>query len=158
MLCQKEFVVGSWWFVVVFSSVIYCLRQPFKSLKSWKFGNWPGTFSKDLSIDILASIAKDFRFKDPLRGTWGSIMDNIAEGFERGSKLEFTNSLTIAKDEAGELESQLHRGFDNHYLNQTLFGNYLSWPTALPNCSPPLSTISTNQPSRAKSSRKDTST
>jgi four helix bundle protein len=122
MLCQKEFVVGSWWFVVVFSSVIYCLWQPFKSLRSWKFGNWPGTFSKDLSIDILAPIAKDFRYKDQIRGTCGSIMDNIAEGFEGGSKLEFINSLTIAKGKAGELKSQLYRGFDNNYVNQTLFG------------------------------------
>lgn len=54
-------------------------------------------------LTFVDPIAKDFRFKDQLRGTCGSIMDNIAEGFERGSKLEFINSLTIAKGEAGEL-------------------------------------------------------
>jgi four helix bundle protein len=48
-------------------------------------------------------------------------MDNIAEGFERGSKLEFINSLTIAKGEAGELKSQLYRGLDNHYFTTGLF-------------------------------------
>ena len=48
-------------------------------------------------------------------------MDNIAEGFERGSKLEFINSLTTAKGEAGELKSQLYRRLDNHYFSKELF-------------------------------------
>jgi four helix bundle protein len=48
-------------------------------------------------------------------------MDNIAEGFERGSKLEFINSLTVAKGEAGELKSQLYRGLDNDYVSKDLF-------------------------------------
>lgn len=66
-------------------------------------------------------IAKDFRYKDQLRGSCGSIMDNIAEGFERGSKLEFINSLSISKGEAGELKSQLYRGLDNNYLSKDQF-------------------------------------
>src|SRR5215210_9599827 len=71
----------------------------------------------------MATIQKfeDLRYKDQIRGSVGSIMDNIAEGFERGSKLEFINSLTIAKGEAGELKSQLYRGLDNHYLSTQLF-------------------------------------
>ena len=48
-------------------------------------------------------------------------MDNIAEGFERGSKLEFINALTVAKGEAGELKSQLYRGLDNNYFHQNIF-------------------------------------
>ena len=56
-----------------------------------------------------------------MRGSVGSIMDNIAEGFERGSKLEFINSLTIAKGETGELKSQLYRCLDNNYITQNLF-------------------------------------
>jgi len=48
-------------------------------------------------------------------------MDNIAEGFGRGSKLEFINSLTIAKGEAEELKSQLYRGLDNNYISKTFF-------------------------------------
>ena len=48
-------------------------------------------------------------------------MDNIAEGFERGSKLEFINSLTIFKVEVGELKSQLYRGLDNKYISEKLF-------------------------------------
>jgi four helix bundle protein len=50
-------------------------------------------------------------------------MDNIAEGFERGSKLEFINSLGYSKGEVGELKSQLYRSLDNKYINQELFDN-----------------------------------
>lgn len=75
--------------------------QKFEDLKVWQF-------ARELSQKIYAltfqePIAKDFRFKDQVWGSCGSIMDNIAEGFERGSKLEFINSLTIAKGEVGEL-------------------------------------------------------
>ena len=56
-----------------------------------------------------------------MRGSVGSIMDNIAEGFERGSRLEFINSLSIAKGETGELKSQLYRCLDNKYISQKIF-------------------------------------
>ena len=56
-----------------------------------------------------------------MRGSSGSVMDNIAEGFERGSKLEFINSLSISKGEVGELKSQLYRSLDNNYISQHLF-------------------------------------
>jgi four helix bundle protein len=48
-------------------------------------------------------------------------MDNIAEGFGRGSKNEFVNALTTAKGEAEELKSQLYRGFDVGYFAESLF-------------------------------------
>ncbi len=51
-------------------------------------------------------------------------MDNIAEGFERGSKSEFINSLTIAKGETGELKSQLYRGLDNQYFSKEKFEEF----------------------------------
>ena len=38
-------------------------------------------------------ISSDFRYKDQIWGSCGSIMDNVAEGFERGSSLEFINGL-----------------------------------------------------------------
>ena len=56
-----------------------------------------------------------------MKSAAGSIMDNIAEGFERNSRLEFLNSLSISKGEAGELKSQLYRSFDDNYLEQEEF-------------------------------------
>jgi len=93
--------------------------QKFEDIEVWKKARilsskiYPRTFKEPIS--------SDFRLKDQLRGSAGSIMDNIAEGFERGSKLEFINSLTTAKGETGELKSQLYRCLDNKYISQKLF-------------------------------------
>ncbi len=93
--------------------------QKFEDLKVWQKARfltiqvYPLTFKEP--------ICSDFRFKDQIRGSLGSIRDNISEGFERGSKLEFINSLTTAKGEAGELKLQLYRGADNNYFSKELF-------------------------------------
>lgn len=46
---------------------------------------------------------------EQIKSAAGSIMDNIAEGFEKGGRLEFLQSLSVAKGECGELRSQLYR-------------------------------------------------
>ena len=58
----------------------------------------------------------DFRFVQQIRAAAGSIMDNIAEGFERGGNKEFFNFLYIAKGSCGEVRSQLIRANDIGYL------------------------------------------
>ena len=63
----------------------------------------------------------DYRFADQIKAAAGSIMDNIAEGFERNSRLEFLNALSISKGEAGELKSQLYRSLGDIYLTQKEF-------------------------------------
>ena len=72
------------------------------------------------------NFAKDFELKGQARASSGSMMDNIAEGFDRGSKNEFVQFLTIAKGSAGELKSQLYRAVDNKYISQTDFANLYS--------------------------------
>ena len=58
----------------------------------------------------------DTRFVQQIRAASGSIMDNIAEGFERGGNKEFLNFLYIAKGSCGEVRSQLIRAYDVGYL------------------------------------------
>ena len=60
----------------------------------------------------------DFRFVQQIRSAAGSIMDNIAEGFERTGNKEFLNFLYIAKGSCGEVRSQLIRANDNGYLTK----------------------------------------
>lgn len=44
-------------------------------------------------------------------------MDNIAERFDRGSRLEFINFLGYAKGSCGEVKSQLYRDLDQRYID-----------------------------------------
>ena len=60
----------------------------------------------------------DTRFVQQIRAAVGSIMDNIAEGFERTGNKEFLNFLYIAKGSCGEVRSQLIRANDLGYLTK----------------------------------------
>ena len=71
-----------------------------------------------LEISDRVSIKKDLRFYSQIRSSAGSIMDNIAEGFERDSRLEFINHLSYSKGSCGEIQSQLYRAFDDNSISQ----------------------------------------
>ena len=61
---------------------------------------------------------KNFKLKEQLDGSAGSVMDNIAEGFERDGSREFLPFLAISKGSLGEVRSQLYRAFDRKILNE----------------------------------------
>lgn len=65
--------------------------------------------------------SKDRGLKDQIQRASVSIMSNIAEGFERGTRQEFINYLYIAKGSAGEVRAQLYIALDAGYLNIETF-------------------------------------
>ena len=63
------------------------------------------------------SFAKDYALVDQIRRASVSVMSNIAEGFERGTRPEFVRFLFIAKGSCGEIRSQLEIAKDQRYLS-----------------------------------------
>ncbi len=87
--------------------------KSFEELEIWKTAR---ILNKEIiELIKLDVVQKDFRFKDQIRAASGSIMDNIAEGFERESRLKFINFLSYSKGSIGEVRSQLYRGIDMNY-------------------------------------------
>jgi four helix bundle protein len=67
------------------------------------------------------ALKRNFRLIGQIEGSSGSIMDNIAEGFERGTRAEFIVFLGYSKGSCGELRSQLYRALDRKYINKEQF-------------------------------------
>lgn len=65
----------------------------------------------------------DYDLKRQIGRSGGSVMDNIAEGFGRGSRGEFIQFLGIARGSLIEVKSQLYRSSDNQYVTQLIFDN-----------------------------------
>ncbi len=71
-------------------------------------------------------LAHDYGFKNQICRASVSVMNNIAEGFERSSKKDFAHFLDIAKASAGEVRSMLWLAEDLEYIERSLAQEYRS--------------------------------
>jgi four helix bundle protein len=91
----------------------------FEDLEIWKEAR---ILSKEIHlISLNTDLKTDYKLKAQIKASSGSVMDNIAEGFERDGNLEFRQFLSIAKGSAGETRSQLYRLLDYGYIDSNKF-------------------------------------
>ena len=79
--------------------------------------------ARDLCKEVYAitedgEFHKDTRFVQQIHASAGSVMDNIAEGYERDGNKEFINFLYIAKGSCGEVRSQIVRASDVGFIDK----------------------------------------
>ncbi|ALO15146.1 MAG TPA: four helix bundle protein [Salinivirga sp.] len=91
----------------------------FEDLETWQLAR--EICNVVYEFTMFESFSRDFSLKDQIRRSSGSVMDNIAEGFERDGRKEFRQYLSIAKASCGETRSQLYRAFDLKYVSKEDF-------------------------------------
>ena len=88
----------------------------FEDLQSWQKARQLANSIYDLTAHSI--FAKDFRLSGQIQDAAGSVMHNIAEGFDAGTNLEFIRFLKIARRSASEVQSELYLALDRKYVNQ----------------------------------------
>ena len=93
--------------------------KSFEEIEAWQLAR---EFCDDVfRIIQYKGLSTDYKLKDQINDSSGSVMDNVAEGFERGGNKEFIQFLSIAKGSIGESRSQLYRIFDRKYITEEEF-------------------------------------
>jgi four helix bundle protein len=91
----------------------------FEDIEGWQI-------ARELNQQIWKHITsgrfgKDFALSDQINRAAGSVMDNIAEGFDGGSDAEFVRFLRYAQRSCSEVQSQLYRSNDRAHISQEEF-------------------------------------
>jgi len=93
--------------------------ENFEDLEIWQLAR---EICRDVyTLFLETSLKNEFALRNQMDKSSGSIMDNIAEGFERNGNKEFIQYLSIAKASCGELRSQLFRAIDRKHLDKACF-------------------------------------
>ncbi len=86
----------------------------FEDLASWKKARELAGYVYELTR--ARDFSKDFELRNQIRDAAGSVMHNIAEGFESGTDPEFARFLKIARRSAAEVQSELYLALDVNYI------------------------------------------
>ena len=86
----------------------------FEEIQSWQKARELTNLIYDLTSQIAFS--KDFGLRNQIRRAAGSVMHNIAEGFESGTNREFIRFLRMSRRSASEVQSQSYLALDRGYI------------------------------------------
>ncbi len=103
----------------------------FEDLEIWKMAREQANSVFQLTRN--EDFKKYFSLTNQINAASGSVMDNIAEGFERFSNKEFRQFLVIAKGSNAEVRSQLYRAFDKKYIDMDLLNLRLEFSNHIGN-------------------------
>lgn len=90
--------------------------ERFEDIVTWQKAK---VFSRDVYKSFNS--CRDFSFKDQIQRASVSIMNNIAEGFERKGNKELMHFLFIAKGSCGEVRSMLYLALELKYISKNVF-------------------------------------
>jgi four helix bundle protein len=94
--------------------------ENFEDIEAWQDGR---VLTKNIygSITQNAEFSKDWGLKDQITRAAGSVMHNIAEGFDSGSTAEFIRFLGYSQRSCSEVQSQLYVALDQSYITAVQF-------------------------------------
>lgn len=93
--------------------------EKFEDLEVWQNSRQICIYVEDLFQ--TTGIGNNYKLRNQMEGSSGSIMDNIAEGFDRDGNKEFINFLSFSKGSVSELKSQTYRAFDKKLISEEQF-------------------------------------
>ena len=93
--------------------------EKFEDIRAWQQARELSNMVYDLTEQ--EKFRKDFRLRDQIQGAAGSIMHNIAEGFDDGSDVEFIRFLKYARRSASEVQSEIYLALDRKYVSSEDF-------------------------------------
>ena len=92
--------------------------QRFEDLIVWQKARDLSNRIYKLTLD--GTFAKDYELRNQINRSSGSVMDNIAEGFGRGSRAEFVQFMGYSMGSLNESKSQLYRAHDRNHIDSVL--------------------------------------
>jgi four helix bundle protein len=100
-------------------SEVIMTAKNFEDLNVWKD-------AKTMVVAVYKTISesqmkRDFGFRDQIQRAAVSVMNNIAEGFERDNNRDFFQFLRYSKGSAGEVRSMLYIALDLDYITKEKF-------------------------------------
>ena len=93
--------------------------RKFEDIECWQLGR---ELTREVyTLTAAGQFSRDFGLKDQIRRAAGSVMHNIAEGFDAGGNTEFVRFLRYAQRSCSEVKSQLYVALDQRYIESSQF-------------------------------------
>lgn len=93
--------------------------QRFEDIEAWKIGR--DLCRRIYEVTREEGFRRDYGLRDQIQRASGSIMHNIAEGFDGGSNREFIKFLRYSQRSCSEVQSEVYVALDQGYIESWQF-------------------------------------